>query len=67
MLSYLILSYLMLSYLINAGGVDHDQQKGDFPLSTVLLERRMSIGRVALNVASLALPRLTQADGEVLA
>ncbi|KAK7471576.1 hypothetical protein BaRGS_00035804, partial [Batillaria attramentaria] len=37
----------------------------DFPLSSLLTERRMTIGRTALNMASLALSRMTSHEGEL--
>ncbi|XP_076466719.1 putative methyltransferase-like protein 25 [Babylonia areolata] len=42
-----------------------DQMEGDFPLSSVLLDRKMAIGRTALNIASLALPRMAQSAEEL--
>ncbi|KAL8599314.1 hypothetical protein ACOMHN_008029 [Nucella lapillus] len=39
--------------------------EGDFPLSSALLDRRMAAGRVALNVASLSLQRMTQSSAQV--
>lgn len=37
----------------------------DFPLSSLLMVRKMGIGRTALNIASLALPRMTCMEGEL--
>ena len=52
-------------FIASAASTDGDQGEGDFPLSITLLEKKMKIGRTALNMASLALPRMTQTDGEV--
>ena len=52
-------------FIASAASTDPDPGEGDFPLSIALLEKKMRIGRTALNMASLALPRMTRTDSEV--